>query len=44
MELIKPLGKNQPGTLFTGFPATLPGEQGRSLLGRLRNLRIFWGP
>ena len=43
MKPIK-LWKNQPGTLLTGFLAELPGKQGRSLPGRPRNFKIFWGP
>lgn len=36
--------KGQPDALLTGFPASFPGPQGRSLPGRGRNPRIFWGP
>lgn len=41
MKPIKPLWKYRPGTLLTGFPVALPGEEGRSFPGRLRNLRVF---
>ena len=45
MEPIKSFGeKKKPGTLLTGFPTASSGKLGRSLPGRCRNLRIFWGP